>query len=225
MKIKALIAVRGGSERVKNKNLKSFAGTTLLELKIQQLLILQDAGEIDEIVVSSDNNQMLAIAEHFGCVIHERPDYFASSKVSMSEVYRYMAAQFSTDDVIMYANATSPLIKNETLIKCIKTFSINASEKLCSVNTVANVKEFLWFENKPLNYDPKNQPRSQDLPAWVRITFACSVLKANTMLALGNVVGNNPIFILTDDTEATDIDTELDFQTAEFLYETLSRTC
>ena len=37
MIIKALIAARSGSVRVKNKNIRPFAGSTLLEIKINQL--------------------------------------------------------------------------------------------------------------------------------------------------------------------------------------------
>ena len=52
MKLTAIIPVRAGSQRVKNKNLKPFAGTTLLEIKIETLKKVQG---IDEIIVSSDS--------------------------------------------------------------------------------------------------------------------------------------------------------------------------
>ena len=46
MSIKALVAVRSGSVRVKNKNIKPFAGSSLLELKLKQLKrILVEYGE------------------------------------------------------------------------------------------------------------------------------------------------------------------------------------
>ena len=35
--IKALVAVRSGSQRVLNKNIRPFAGSSLLEIKIKQL--------------------------------------------------------------------------------------------------------------------------------------------------------------------------------------------
>ena len=38
MKFTAVIPIRKGSERVPNKNLRPFAGTTLLDIKIQNLL-------------------------------------------------------------------------------------------------------------------------------------------------------------------------------------------
>ena len=37
MKLTAIIPVRAGSQRVKNKNLKPFAGSTLLDIKIKTL--------------------------------------------------------------------------------------------------------------------------------------------------------------------------------------------
>ena len=40
--MKALIPVRQGSQRVINKNIKPFAGTSLLEIKINQLKRISD---------------------------------------------------------------------------------------------------------------------------------------------------------------------------------------
>ena len=61
--ITAVIPVREGSTRVKNKNIRQFAGTTLLENKIKQL---KDTKGIDEIIVSSDSEIMLEIARSNG---------------------------------------------------------------------------------------------------------------------------------------------------------------
>jgi CMP-N-acetylneuraminic acid synthetase len=58
--LKALVPVRAGSERVINKNIRAFAGSSLLELKVNQLLRIP---EIDEVCVSSDCNDMLSLAK------------------------------------------------------------------------------------------------------------------------------------------------------------------
>ena len=58
--ISALIAVRSGSMRVKNKNLRDFNGRSLLELKIEQLKKIDD---LDQIVVNSNCDEMLEVAE------------------------------------------------------------------------------------------------------------------------------------------------------------------
>lgn len=58
--ITAVIPVREGSTRLKNKNVAPFAGTNLLINKINQL---KEVKEISRIVVSSDSDMMLAMAE------------------------------------------------------------------------------------------------------------------------------------------------------------------
>ena len=82
MNIKALIPVRAGSQRVKNKNIKLFAGTSLLEIKIKQMLEIK---EIDGVIVNSDSDEMLEIAKSLGAETIKRDDYFASSTVSIND--------------------------------------------------------------------------------------------------------------------------------------------
>ena len=60
--ITALIPVRKGSQRVKNKNIKSFGESSLLEIKIKSLLKLKKWNKIEEIIVSSDCDEMLTLA-------------------------------------------------------------------------------------------------------------------------------------------------------------------
>ena len=52
--ITAIIPVRKGSQRVKNKNIKPFGDSSLLEIKIKNLLKLQKWNKIEEIIVTSD---------------------------------------------------------------------------------------------------------------------------------------------------------------------------
>ena len=71
--ITAIIPVRAGSTRLKNKNVAPFAGTNLLINKIHQL---QQVKEISKIVVSSDSDLMLEMAKSAGAMIHKRaPEY------------------------------------------------------------------------------------------------------------------------------------------------------
>ena len=61
--ITAIIPVRAGSTRLKNKNVAPFAGTNLLVNKINQLKQVKD---ITKIVVSSDSDLMLEMAKAAG---------------------------------------------------------------------------------------------------------------------------------------------------------------
>ncbi len=213
MRIKALVAVRSGSVRVENKNIRPFAGSTLLEIKLNQLKRIP---LLDGIVVNSNDDVMLKIAHDMGCETVKRDPKYASNDVSMSDVYVNMAQNIDTD-VIIYTNVTNPLIKDETINRAIDTFMMR-NEDFDSVNTAHLIKEFLFLDHKPINYDLANQPRSQDLPDIMALNFAVSILTRETMINNKNVVGTRPYLFCIDEVEATDIDNMIDFEFAEFQY-------
>lgn len=215
MKIKAMVAVRSGSVRVQNKNIKPFAGSTLLDLKLQQLKRIPN---LDGVVVNSNSDEMLAIAEKYGCESVKRDEYYASNSVSMSDVYKNMAENFS-GDIVAYINVTNPLLKDDTIIKAIETYkSFAESGEFDSLNSAHLIKEFMFKDNLPINYDLRHQPRSQDLPDIAALNFAISIISKEKMIECKNVVGYKPNIYVIDEVEATDIDNPVDFEFAEFVY-------
>ena len=213
MKIKALVAVRSGSQRVINKNIREFAGSNLLAIKIEQLKRIP---LLDGIIVNSNDDDMLKIAKNLGVETVKRDFHYASNEVTMSDVYVNMAQNFD-GDVIVYANVTNPLLKDETITSSIETY-LALQEKHDSVNSAHLVKEFMFLDDKPINYDLEYQPRSQDLPDIYALNFALSILKKETMIQCKNVVGKNMKIFDIDYYEAVDIDNEIDFEIAEYLY-------
>ncbi|MCK6618200.1 MAG: acylneuraminate cytidylyltransferase family protein [Cyclobacteriaceae bacterium] len=215
-KIKALIPVRSGSLRVENKNIRPFCGSTLLELRVKQLLSLSF---LDGVVVSSNDPEMLQMARSMGAETHQRDPYFASNTVSMSEVYENMASAMQCDD-ILYALVTTPLVKSESFNKAFELYH-TLSNDYDSITTVADVKEFLILNGKPLNYDGNKIPRSQDLPEIMKLTFCISILPRNIMIEKRSCLGVSPYFFRLPQEESIDIDTPFDFKVAELLYEHL----
>lgn len=213
MKIKALVAVRSGSQRVVNKNIRPFAGSSLLEIKLNQLKRISN---IDGIVVNSNDDKMLEIASNIGCEVVKRDEYYASNQVSMSEVYRNMAENVNAD-VIAYINATNPLLNDKTIVQAIENYKKNISQ-YDSLNSAHLIKEFLFKENLPINYDLRHQPRSQDLPDISALNFAINIISREKMIECKNVVGYKPNIYIIDEVEATDIDNPIDFDFAEFVY-------
>lgn len=212
MKIKALVAVRSGSMRVQNKNLRPFAGSSLLEVKLAQLKRIKG---LDGIIVNSNDDTMLSIAEKMGCETVKRDPYYASNEVSMSDVYKNMAENCDCD-VIAYINVTNPLLKDETIEKAIEEYK--NMKDFDSLNSAHLVKEFMFLDNKPVNYDLKNQPRSQDLPDYYALNFAINIISREKMIECKNVVGEKPWIYGIDEIEATDIDNPIDFDFSEFVF-------
>ena len=213
MSIKALVAVRSGSQRVQNKNIRPFAGSNLLEIKLEQLKRIKT---LDGIVVNSNDPKMLEIALRHGCEVVQRDEYYASNSVSMSEVYKNMAENFSADTVA-YINVTNPLLKDETIYDAIEMYKMQA-DKFDSLNSAHLIKEFLFQNNLPINYDLRFQPRSQDLPDIYALNFAINIISRDSMIEGKNVVGYKPYIYAIDEIEATDIDNQIDFDFAEFVY-------
>ena len=115
-KVTAVIPVRKGSVRVRNKNIKPFAGSNLLQIKIDSL---KKVSAISQIIVSSDCDRMLAIAEKSGVKAHRRQDYFASSEVDNSGFFANLAESIEAEH-IMYSPVTCPLISTQTYYDCIQ---------------------------------------------------------------------------------------------------------
>ncbi len=211
--INVLIAVRGGSKRVPRKNVRPFGGSNMLTLKIQQALRLSD---VNRVVVTSDDDEMLRIAEDLGAYPMKRDPYYASDTIPMGDVYVHLASTLDCND-ILWTPVTSPLVTDETVQECIDIYK-RETDYDCVVTTNI-IKEYMWLDGKAINYDPKNHPRSQDLPDIYALNFAANILPRETMIKNKNILGDKFYPYMLDEVEAIDVDTEFEFMLAEILYE------
>jgi CMP-N-acetylneuraminic acid synthetase len=211
-KIVAVIPIRKGSQRVVNKNLRDFAGSNLLQVKID---VLKASNLFDEIIVNTDSEKAIEIAIENDISFHRRDGFYASSSCSGSEFFEYLGKVTDTD-IFAYCPVTSPFVTPETMKKCISDFKKHP-EADC-IATVSLVKEFLWLNNEPVNYQRENAPNSQNLPDILALNFGFTLIGKSDLIRNRNIIGKNPHFVITDAIEAIDIDTPLDFCIAESLY-------
>ena len=73
-KLVAIIPVRKGSERVRNKNIRTFGDTNLLELKIR---VLKKVQNIERIIINTDSYEMAEIAKNNNCEVIDRDEFYA----------------------------------------------------------------------------------------------------------------------------------------------------
>ena len=210
-KLTAVVAVRKGSQRVKDKNIRPFGNTNLLELKLSSLKKIE---QIDEIIVNSDCNKMLSIAKQCGVTPQKRQDYYASSKCTNSEFHGHIA-EVTDSKYIFLSPVCSPFVSEESHINSIKLFMESDCDSLTSVT---EVKNHLWLNGSPINYDLENVPNSQDLPDIVKLNYGITLIDREFMKNKRRVVGSNPMFYKLNDLESIDIDDEFDFELAELFY-------
>ena len=214
--ITAIIPVRKGSQRVKNKNIKPFGNSSLLEIKLKSLLKLKKWNKIQEIIVTSDCDKMLSLANNLNVKTHKREKYYASSEATNSEFFGDLA-KIGSNPWILYSPVTSPVMSFETYNEVLTKFK----SKPANIVTTSLQKHHMWLDGKPLNYDIKNSPNSQDLPDIFSINYGISLIKRKDMLYYKNIITETPTFVLLDEIEGVDIDTELDFEFANYLYKRL----
>lgn len=211
-KITAVIPVRKGSTRCKNKNIRKFGDTNLLKLKIETLKKVKG---IDKILVSSNCNIMLGIAKDMGVDIHKRDEEYCTTECSGSKFMINLAKQVSSQ-YFLYSTCVTPLSSDKQIRKCIEQI-----DKLYTYDSIvlANIsKKFTWEFNKPINYCLSNAPPSQELPEYYIPNFACCLIPTKKVIKYKNVIGKKPIFIESDCISGLDIDENSDFITAELLY-------
>lgn len=217
--IAAVVAVRKGSQRIPNKNIKPFGKSNLLDMKLN---LLKSVRNIDEIIVNSDCDKMLDIGLQHGVSIHKRSEYFASSECSNSEFHGHIA-EVTNSDTIFLAPVCSPFVSIKSHEKAIELYLNGFYDKKDEIKfdstiSVTEVKNHLWLNNEPINYDLNNVPNSQDLPDVVKLNYGITITDKKIMQKYKRVVGNAPAFYKLDEIESQDVDTPFDWLVAEAIY-------
>ena len=221
--VTAVIVGRKGSERIPNKVLQPFAGTTLLEHKIKQL---QQCTSINRVVVGSDCKDILNVAKKSNAEAVKRPDYYCDERTaSANEMIGNMCSLIETD-IILWAHCTNPLITTSTYDKVVKTFIEREKEGYDSLLSVDIVQEHLWAEDRmPLNYNPwgDRHPLSKELPNLYKQNGAVFMQRHKNMLENSYFFGKHPYLYVTPIEESIDINTWHDYQIAIAQYNELEK--
>ncbi len=208
MSITAIIPVREGSRRLKNKNIAPFAGTNLLINKIDQL---KKVKEISNIVVSSDSDLMLEMARSQGVTTHKRAIEFCDEKTkTFGEVVAHICENVSGDD-ILWATCTAPLVFPKHYSEAIQLYYNAIEEGFDSLVSMEAFKRYLWDDNGPVNYElGKKHVPSQQLPVLYFVTDGILLAPRKRMIEWNYFHGPNPYKYILDKRTSLDIDDGLD---------------
>ena len=211
MSYTALIPVKGDSSRLPGKNHLPFGDCNLLQRKIRQL---KKVDKIDRIVVSSESQQLLDIAEKEGAIAMERPLQYANESLPISEFVRWLGQNLDGDDII-WACVTSPLVDDSLYSKAISLYEDKTSKGYDSLVTVSRFQHYLMDENGPFNFTRgKKHPNSQNLPKLYLFTNGIQITPRAKYIEWGDRIGERPYLMEVSKKEAIDIDDIYDYATA-----------
>jgi len=216
-KVTALLPMRQGSERVPGKNYRSFAGRPLYHHVVESLLA---SPLVSEVVIDTDSPFIMRdAAEHFPRVrLIERPLHLRAGDVSMNDVLLNTVSQLQAQWYLQ-THSTNPLLTAETVNRALETF-FDALPQYDSLFSVTAIQSRFWdVGGMPINHDPSRLLRTQDLTPVFEENSNLYLFSADSLKRCGNRIGERPFMFEIERLEATDIDTDIDFQVAEILYQ------
>ena len=219
-KIVALLPMKANSERVKGKNFRVFAGKPLFKWVLDALL---DSGNIDQVVINTDAKHILlesGLVEGPKVIIRERKPELCGDFVSMNLILEDDIKAVPAETYLM-THTTNPLISATTIKDAIETYDERREEydSLFSVNKIQT--RFYKKDTTPVNHDPDNLIRTQDLEPWFEENSCLFIFSAESFQKTNARIGKKPLMYETPPLESVDIDEPHDWIMAEALAEYL----
>ena len=219
----AFIFARGGSKGVPGKNIKNLAGMPLIAHSICTAL---KHPEIERVIVSTDNEHIARVAREYGAEVpFMRPESLSGDKSSEWLAWQHAINWFreheNLPDVFISLPATAPL-RSELDITC----SLSALvEGIDMVVTATKSTRSPWFNMLKVDRDNHcrllidggGYTRRQDVPVSYDMTTVAYVCRPQYITSAAGVMDGNIKMVEIPAERAVDIDTELDFEWAEFL--------
>ncbi len=206
MKIVAFVPIKLNSERLPHKNILPLGKKPLCFYIFETL---KKAGLKDIFVFCSDEKIKKYIPSYVKFL--KRDKRLDSDKTKGLEIYQEFKRAINKNiDVYVLAHTTSPFLKPKSMKKGIEAIKKGFDSSL----SVQKLKTFAWYQNKPLNYDLKDIPRTQDIEP-IYIETSGFFIYTKEVINRNQRIGKKSFFVEVDDFEAIDIDTKKDFEFAK----------
>ncbi|MCK4788001.1 MAG: acylneuraminate cytidylyltransferase family protein [Desulfobacteraceae bacterium] len=222
------IFARGGSKGVLRKNIRPLADRPLIAYAIDTGLQSQF---INRVVVSTDDQEIAQIAKNLGAeVAFLRPKELARDNSPELLSWKHAICNLNAHDrgqeldVFVSIPPTAPLRAIEHVDNCISTFMESNVDVVITVKKTSRHPSFNMIILDEENYakllyptDKKVTHRQEPPPVYDVTTVAYVARPKFILEAKSSIYEGKLKAVLIPEERALDIDTELDFQFAEFL--------
>jgi CMP-N-acetylneuraminic acid synthetase len=218
----ALIPARGGSKGIHRKNLTILAGRPLIEYTIEAAL---NSAVIDEIWVSSDDDEIIKLSKQLGVNTLFRPTELADDNASAVRVVNHFMSISpsiikASNDIIIYLQPTSPMRNAEHINRALREMEVSKAAGVVSVVEADKPpqKAFTIDERgclKSLFNEKMSNERRQDLPLCYYPNGAIYAFRVSDFISRGGFPSNGSIPFVMSCTDSIDIDNHSDLKRAE----------
>ncbi len=226
MKSIAIITARGGSKRIPRKNIKEFCGKPILAYSIEAAI---DSKCFDTVMVSTDDDEIVEIAERYGAKVPFRRsedtsnDYATTSDVLLEVIseYKKRGEEF---DALCCIYPTAPFITAKRLEEAAGLFGKSDAD------TLIPVVDFSYPPQRAMHIsDGFLEPvfpeylnsRSQDLEKHYHDVGQFYFARIERFEETKNLMKGKILPMIVSELEVQDIDNETDWELAEIKYKLL----
>jgi N-acylneuraminate cytidylyltransferase len=223
----ACIFARAGSKGVPNKNIQTFNGKPLITWAIELALQVK---QINEVFVSTDSEEIAEIARMAGATTpFIRPSDLATDTSPEWHSWQHFIKFLADKDgrlpeVFLSLPATSPLRSTIDVENCLNEFKKGRADFVVGITPSERNPYFNMVKKGEDNQvdlvvqQGNKYSRRQDTPEVFDLTTVCYVGKPSIILTKNSIFEGKVAGVEIPKERAIDIDTELDFQIAEFLF-------
>ena len=222
------ITVRAGSKGVPGKNLREVAGCPLFGHSVAQAAA---SGLFDEVVVSSDSEEILRRAPEFGATgVVVRPAEMATDTAGKVPAIAHAVRETEirtgkTFDVCVDLDATSPLRHVEDIVTAVEMFEKSTAESLITGTEARRNPYFNLVELQPdgtvaVSKKPADDVlRRQDAPISYDMNGSIYVWRRDSLIENPVVFYPSTIIYEMPPERSHDVDSEYDWRIVKWLLE------
>lgn len=219
--IAAIVPMRHSSERVPGKNYRNFAGKPLFFHITESLL---RCPSISTVVIDTDSPVIIDMCRSEfkdKVTVLQRPEHLRDGAIPMNDVLLNIINEVQAD-FYLQTHSTNPILKPETIQNGIQKF-LDIYPMYDSLFTVTRRHVRFWdILARPINHNQNILLRTQDLPPVFEENSCMYIFSKDILKHKHNRIGDRPFLFEIPEIEAQDIDVELNFRMAEFLYKELN---
>jgi N-acylneuraminate cytidylyltransferase len=228
----AVVQARSGSKSIPRKNARPLAGHPLVAYSIAAGL---DSRSVTRLIISTDDPELAAIAKDYGAEApFMRPEALARDETPDLPLFQHALRWLKEregyePDVVVQLRPTAPLRPAGLVDQAVEALLANARADSVRSVTVANQNPYkMWklredgflqplLEPRGLR-EPYNMPR-QTLPQTLWQTGHIEAIRRETILNHNSLTGQLVLPIFIDRCYSVDIDTEADWEYANWILE------
>jgi CMP-N-acetylneuraminic acid synthetase len=221
--ILAIIPARGGSKSIPKKNIKSLNGKPLIYYTISEA---QKSKLITDIVLTSDNKEIIEVAKKFKCNTLKRSKSISQDKTPMLPVIKdtldkYEEKSGKKFDIIVLLQPTTPFRKVNDIDKALKKLIKEKNHSIVSVYRVLDnhpARMYKLINNRLHSLSPKlSGVNRQNLPPVYHRNGAIYATYRQIILK-NSLLGKKISYYEMSKEKSVNIDDHYDFKIANLIF-------